>query len=53
MKKLNEKELVEVKGGFVGGVVDPYVNFTTWTNMTAILKKLKKNKKTIHFFGIF
>lgn len=27
MKKLNEKELVEVKGGFIGGVVDPNGSF--------------------------
>ena len=27
MKKLNEKELVEVKGGFIGGVADPNGSF--------------------------
>lgn len=53
MKKLNERELVEVKGGFVGGLVNPNVSFISWTNMTNMIKKIKKNKKRAHFFGIF
>ncbi|WP_270483115.1 hypothetical protein [Lactobacillus crispatus] len=35
MKKLNEKELVEVKGGFVDGLVNPNVSFLCVTNFTS------------------
>lgn len=35
MKKLNEEELAEVKGGFVGGVADPRVNLFCITNYTS------------------
>ena len=42
MKKLNEKELVEVKGGFIGGVADPNGSFF-------VLRNFKVNKKQNRF----
>lgn len=35
MKKLNEKGLVEVKGGFASESVDPNVSFLCVTNFTS------------------
>lgn len=44
MKKLNEKELVEVKGGFIGGVADPNGSFF-------VLRNFKVNKNKIVLIG--
>ncbi|WP_251716106.1 hypothetical protein [Lactobacillus agrestimuris] len=38
MKNLNEKKLVEVKGGFLGGLIDPNESFF-------YLRDLKSDKK--------
>lgn len=51
MKKLNEKELAEVKGGFVGGLVDPSVNFIVLHNFT-INKKHKNWFNWKKFLGL-
>mgnify|MGYP005767737291 CR=1 FL=1 len=40
MKKLNEKELVEVKGGFIGGVADPNGSFFVLEILKSIKNKI-------------
>lgn len=49
MKKLNEKELVEVKGGFSGNLIDPNGSFFVLRDF----KVSKKHKNRFNWKRIF